>query len=207
MKQVQVQVSIAGTESPVKMADRHSPWFTDCSISTRHLYRFEMGQSLIRMVLCQQHFATPNCVVRPIAVAIQSYCYNRAVKSMLSHAAYGMGMMMLDTYYRHFLLAAGISAPRIIRMQIMHQQVRFNPQQCLKVAGNVFLVQLSIQVVQVTYVLADKGFFFLGQTDGILDNRSKGKGTAAVLLQVDNLGDKGSRPSVKSLITVIHPDD
>ena len=65
-----------------------------------------------------------------------------------------MGMMVLDTDCWQFFLAACIPGARIIRMQVMYQEVRLYAQERLKVAGYIYLVQLGIPIIKIADMLA-----------------------------------------------------
>jgi hypothetical protein len=65
-----------------------------------------------------------------------------------------MGMMVLDTDCRQFFLAARISGARVIRVQVMCQEVWLYAQERLKVAGYIYLVQLGIPIIKIADMLA-----------------------------------------------------
>jgi hypothetical protein len=73
---------------------------------------------------------------------------------MLSHATNRMGMMVLDTDCRQFFLAVRIPGARVVRVQVMCQEVRLYAQERLEVAGYIYLVQLGVPIIKVADMLA-----------------------------------------------------
>ena len=65
-------------------------------------------------------------MVRAIAISIQGQADNRAIKAMFRHTAHCMGMVVLDANRGQLFLALGITATRIIWMQIMYQEIWFD---------------------------------------------------------------------------------
>jgi len=73
--------------------------------------------------------------------------------------------------------------------------------------GNIFLVQLGINIIQVTDVLAQKGFIFFRQAYGIFNDCTQRQSAAAVFFKVDRGRNKRPGSSVYGRVAAIQADN
>src|SRR5213080_1054194 len=146
-----------------QVGSSHAPGLVYCLLTSRKRHIIQMCQAFKPWQISLHNLATPHSSICSVACSICGDSDYRFLESIFSQYTGNMCMMMLNTNFLLDVHVKSIFCCQVFGIEIICNHFRMDVEKALEMLNSFTKRCERLQILQVTYVVADKGLPPLAQ--------------------------------------------